>query len=333
MQTDTKDRHSIELFDEAHSLGGDFAMLIQPAQRDYRTWTIDSRRWAHYRPRATDIVIPTYPKCGTTWMQQIVSLLVFQTPEPRPIMQISPWIDRRFPEPIEALMSRIDAQDHRRFLKSHLPFDGLPVYEEVMYIHVARDGRDACMSYHNHIVGFTLQMLEGLDRARLEDDTITRPYPRFGANPAIYFQRWLREGAVPGHQDGLPAMSFFHFERSWWDERHRSNVLLVHYSDLKADLAGEMRRVADFLGISIRADVWPELIIAARFEAMRRDGAVLMGSVASEFQEGRSRFFHKGTNERWRGVFREDDLAFYDAKVAVTLSPECARWVANGRLA
>ena len=147
-------------------------MLIQPAERVYRTWIIDSRRWEHYRPRATDIVIATYPKCGTTWMQRIVGLLVFQTPEPRPIMQVSAWIDRRFPEPIEAMASRVEAQDHRRFLKTHLPFDGLPIYDEVKYIYVARDGRDACMSFHNHGVNFSQDMLDKLDRSGLEDEAI-----------------------------------------------------------------------------------------------------------------------------------------------------------------
>ena len=232
-------------------------MLVRPAKRIYRTWIIDSRRWQQYQPRPTDIVIATYPKCGTTWMQRIIGLLVFQTPEPRPIMQISAWIDRRFPEPIEAMAARIEAQDHRRFLKTHLPFDGLPIDDEVKYVHVARDGRDACMSFHHHGSGFTPEMLGRLDRAGLEDETIGRPYPRISADPAEHFHRWLMEGAVPGHEDGSPTMSFFHFVRTWWDERHRSNVLLVHYNDLKADLSGEMRRVADFLGISVPPDSGP----------------------------------------------------------------------------
>jgi aryl sulfotransferase len=305
-------------------------MLLQPARREYRTWIIDSRRWHHFRPRPTDIVIATHPKCGTTWMQRIVDLLVFQTVQPRPVMEISPWIDRRFPEPLEAVLARIEAQDHRRFLKSHLPFDGLPIDDEVRYIHVARDGRDAVLSHHNHALGFTSQMLEGLDRAGLDDDTIRRPYPRVAADPASHFHRWLTESAMPGCGNGTPAMLFFHCEQSWWDQQQRANVLLVHYHDLKADLAGEMRRIADFLDIPVAPDIWPGLVEAAGFEAMRRDGTALMGSLATMFRGGGSRFFHKGTNERWRGVFREEDLLLYEAKAAASLSPACKAWVANG---
>jgi aryl sulfotransferase len=306
-------------------------MLIQPARREYRTWSIDSRRWEHYRPRPNDIVIATYPKCGTTWMQRIVDLLVFQTTQARPIMELSVWIDRRFLEPIEPTLARLDAQQHRRSLKSHLPFDGLPIYDEVKYIHVARDGRDACLSHHNHALGFTPQVLEDLDRLGMDDVTIGRPYPRVASDPAPHFHRWLTEGAVPGHQDGAPAMSFFHFEQSWWDQQHRANVLLVHYNDLKADLPGEMQLIASFLDIEIAPEIWPDLVKAAGFEAMRREGAMLMGKVGTVFQGGSSRFFHKGTNERWRGVFREEDLLLYEAKAAAAVSPECMAWVASGR--
>jgi aryl sulfotransferase len=301
-------------------------------RRIYRTWILDSRRWDRYQPRAGDIVVATSPKCGTTWMQRIVALLVFQSPQVLPLWQVSPWIERRFPEPIAAVMARLEAQRHRRFVETHLPLDGLPVLPGARWIHVARDGRDACMSFHNHGTGFTDEMLAGLDRAGLEDEAVGRPYPRVPADPAEHFHRWLTQGAVPG-DDGSPMMSFFRFERTWWEARRRANVLLVHYNDLTADLSGEMRRIADFLGISVAPDLWPDLIEAAGFEAMRRDGDALMGSVAASFEGGGTRFFHKGRNGRWRGVFREEDLALYDAKVEAMLPPACAQWVACGRRA
>jgi aryl sulfotransferase len=308
------------------------AMVLQSPQSEYRTWIFDSRRWQHYRARPDDIIIATYPKCGTTWMQRIVGLLIFQSAEAKPIMQISPWIDRRFPQPIEDVVAQLEAQDHRRFLKSHLPLDGLPFYDEVKYIHVARDGRDACMSFHNHGTGFTEQMLASLSKAGMEDEAVARPYPEVLQDPGEFFHRWITQGEVPGHEDGSPSMSYFHFERTWWEARNRPNVLLVHYNDLKADLSREMNRIADFLAISVNPKLWPELVEAATFDAMRRDGARIMSTVASIFKEGSDRFFFKGSNERWRGVVAEEDLDLYHAKAEAMLSPECARWLATGRI-
>jgi len=307
-------------------------MLVSPAKRVYRTWILDSERWVHYRPRSDDIVISTYPKCGTTWMQRIVALLIFQTSDPKPIMEISPWLERRLHNPVEAVVSLLESQDHRRFIKAHLPFDGIPVFDEVKYIHVARDGRDACLSYHNHATGFAPFFLDALDQVGVEDEAIARPYPRPATDPADHFHNWLTSGAVPDHKDGEPTMSFFHFERSWWDERHRSNVLLVHYLDLMTDLPGEMRRIADFLEIDVPDAVLLELAAAAHFKAMKRDGDRLMGSTSQIFQGGGARFFHQGAVRGWQGRYREKDLALYEEKAHALLSPDCRRWLGRGRL-
>jgi aryl sulfotransferase len=306
-------------------------MLMRPARREYRTWALDSGRWAHYQPRSDDIVIATAPKCGTTWTQQIVSSLVFQDGRPRPLLTVSPWLDARFREPAEEMLAKLQAQTHRRFIKTHLPADGLPLYDEVRYIHVARDGRDAFMSMHNHFTGFSRAQYDNLDRIGLEDPAIGRPYPRLPASPAQFFRLWISTGAVGGDTEGMPSPSFFDHEVGYWAERRRPNVLLVHYSDLKADLDGEMRRISAFLDIAVNEPTWPSLVAAASFESMQAAGDDLMPQMKVMFSEGSRRFFNKGVNGRWRGVLTDDDLVLYDAKVREKFSPGLAAWLEGGR--
>jgi len=294
----------------------------------YQTWTTDGSRWQHYRPREGDVVIATYPKCGTTWMQRIVDLLIFQSTEPRPIYEVSAWVDMRFGPPLDFVIDQIEAQQHRRFLKSHLPFDGLPRHDEVRYIHVARDGRDACMSFFNHCSAYTPQMYEALDRAAEE---MGGPAPRCPDDVRTFWREWLTKGVQPGATDGYPSLSFFDLETSYWRERHRPNLLLVHYNDLKADLAGEMRRIAEFLSIDVAAGLWPELVEAATFEGMKRQGNALLPLVGIVFEGGTERFLFKGVNGRWQQEIPAEDVALYDRIAAERFTPGLARWIAGGR--
>lgn len=305
-------------------------MLSRAPLKVVRNWVCDSRQWDGYRPREGDVVIATAPKVGTTWTQHIVNLLVFQNAEPRQLFDLSPWIDCRFMMPIEAMLAAIDAQQHRRFLKSHLPFDALPVYDEVRYIHVARDGRDACMSFLNHFNSFLPEAIERFDAIGLADETIGRPMPRPPRTPREFFRYWLTDEA----DDEKPMMSrrFFDIERSFWSERARPNLHLVHYNDLKADLGAEMKRIAAFLGISVSDAVWPELLEAASFESMKREGDALLGGLKRGFKDGHETFLHSGTNNRWQGVLTEEDLRLYDETVEAETTSGLRNWLEKGRL-
>ena len=120
-------------------------------------------------------------------------------------------------------------------------------------------------------------------------------------------------------------------ENSYWAARDQPNLLLVHYADLKKDLAGGMRRVAEFLNIEIADDLWPELVEAAGFETMQRQGDQPIPALQLLWgREGAKCFFNKGSNGRWREAFDEADLDSYDAKVRQSFSPDLAAWIEQG---
>ena len=306
--------------------------LLRPAERAYRAYAYDSARWAGYAPRADDIVIATYPKCGTTWMQRLVGMLIFRSPEPRPLGETSPWIDRRFGPQSEQTLATLAAQTHRRFIKSHLPLDALPLYDTVKYIHVGRDGRDACLSFHNHSRAFTQGALADMDKIGLSDPAIGHTYPRVEAEFRPFYLDWIAGKPWGQTRCPLSPLSFFDFETAFWRERRRDNLLLVHFNDLLADLEGEMRRIAAFLELEIPARLWPELVAAGSFDAMRRDGDALMPEAQRAWQDGARTFLHKGVNGRWRALLTEDDAALYEARAKAELPPACAAWLAQGRL-
>jgi aryl sulfotransferase len=115
----------------------------------------DSGRWLGFRFRPGDIVISTRRSTGTTWMQMICALLIFQTPElPDPLWHLSPWLDSQI-MPHDYVYHQLDQQRHRRFIKTHTPLDGIPVQPQVTYIVTARDPLDTFVSLrrHNEIIG------------------------------------------------------------------------------------------------------------------------------------------------------------------------------------
>lgn len=301
--------------------------LLRAPRRQVRSYAFDSARWDGYRPREGDIIIATYPRCGTTWMQRIVGMLVFGSAEPRSLDDLSPWFDMRAWGPVDPILEQAEGLTHRRFFKTHLPLDALPIHDGVKFIHVARDGRDAALSLHNHLLNFSRDMRAQFDHVAMADPKFRHEAPPTPDSPAQFFAEWVKDGGALGD----PGGSFFHIVKTYWDERNASNVILMHYSDLLADLAGEMKRLARFLDIAIPDRLWPELVEAARFANMRRHGDLLLPHARRVYSGGVGRFLHRGTNGRWRGVFHPEDVARYEAATEQQFTPELARWVRDGR--
>jgi aryl sulfotransferase len=285
----------------------------------YRSADEDSGRWTGFPFRQGDIVISTRSKSGTTWMQMICALLIFQTPDlPARLGQLSPWLDFLV-TPLDTVLARLAAQQHRRFIKTHTPLDGIPLDPRATYIVVARHPLDMAVSlYHQGA---------NIDRARMRELT-GQPEPAEPPEPPRPLTEWLlgwidSDDAPRQEMDSLPGV-MWHLSDAW-ARRGQPNVLLVHYGDLSADLAGEMRRLAGDLGITVPGAAWPGLVEAATFERMRA-GADRFVPAAGVLKSSAA-FFRRGTSGAGRELLTDDEFAHYLARTAQLAPPDLLDWL------
>jgi aryl sulfotransferase len=279
------------------------------ALHEYKSPVADNSRWEGFVHRPGDIFVCTPPKAGTTWMQTIVASLMWPDGDaPGVVGHISPWVDARF-EPVDVILERLEAQPHRRFIKTHTPPDGIPWFPTGSYIAVGRDGRDALMSFDNHLAHMRSDILR--------DDEGAPAMPPYSGDVHELFEFWLTTG------DYLATIA------QWWERRDEPNVVLVHYNDMKADLEGQMRRVAAFLELEVPENKWPAVVERCTFDSMR-DRSSEIADFDRIFEGGAESFLYKGTNERWRGVLTDDELARYEMRVAELLPPDAVDWLEHG---
>ncbi|MEQ1787148.1 MAG: sulfotransferase domain-containing protein [Acidimicrobiales bacterium] len=291
----------------------------------------NAERWHGFAFRDDDIVISTAPKCGTTWMQMQCALLVFRTPDlPAPLATLSPWLDMNT-RPLDAVLADLEAQTHRRFIKTHTALGDLPWDERVTYVHVGRDPRDAALSWDNHMANLDFERfvearaaavgLDDLAELGMEDDMAPPP-----EDPALRFWDWV-EGSEDGPGPSGLARVIRH-SGSFWDARDRPNVHLFHYAEQRDDLAREMGRLADALGVAAPTEA---LVDAARFESMKARADELVPNSDTPFWQSSSQFFDKARAGDWRALIGADGGPRYAAAVqAATDDGALVEWLHGG---
>ncbi len=303
-------------------------MKLPELTRIYQNHTFDSTRWQAFVPREDDIVVSTSYKSGTTWMQNIVAQLVFLGQEVPFAWEVSPWIDTRLGRPTEEVMAELENQQHRRFLKTHLALDGIPFFPQVKYIVVARDARDVFMSWWNHYSNYVDGMYERMNNT---PGRVGDPCPRCPDDIHDYWRIWIRRGWFAWEHEGYPHSGNMHHTQTWWDFRHLDNILFVHFNDLLTNMAEEIERVAAFLDIGLTADQLSMITEAVSFAALKQRAMADPEAGTETWKEGMATFFHKGTNGRWRDVLSDEEVAMYEETAVKVLTPDCKKWLEQGR--
>lgn len=278
-------------------------------RRRYLAVVADSARWEGFPHREGDIVISTPPKCGTTWTQMLVALLVFDGPDfPDKLTTISPWLDMDT-TPLPEIRDRLDAQQHRRFIKTHAPLDGLPLDERVTYVLVGRDPRDAFLSMAQHHENLNFETLMPILTANVGAEELDR---RMAASqPVGTISEEVAADPGANHATARPPHVVQHLADAWALRDHE-NLVLLHYADLQADLVTEYRRLADALGFDVSDDRLRQLAEHAGFTKMRSRASELAPEADKTGWKSDTDFFRVGRLGAWATAFLPDELASYE---------------------
>jgi hypothetical protein len=274
-------------------------------------------------------VISTPSKCGTTWMQTIVGMLLLDRVDlEAPISTLSPWLDMLIRTDDE-VFGPLEQQTHRRFIKTHTPLDGVPRLDEVTYIAMARHPLDVALSNVDHVENeLAERLIELRTRAVGPPDLPEREQPR---DDLVAYLRWFVDNDVAPTGSGPYGLADFCEQiRTYWDARGAPNVHLLHYTDLWAQRDDEMRRVAGALDVPIDEDRWPLFVEAAGLESMRsRADLTAPESHLGLWRDPRA-FFRAGGTRDWASLMTPDDLAHFDDRLH-ELAADAAGWVLDGR--
>lgn len=292
-------------------------MLTEPRSpsRRYAGNFSDPDRWAAFTPRVGDIVVSTPPKSGTTWTQGILALLISGDPEVDADTSMkSPWIDFNVRE-LSGVMARLEAQEHRRQIKTHTPLDGIPVWSELRYITVYRHPIDVYFSFRKHAAN------------QIEDiSKVFFPEEYFSDNPSDGFRLFLESDDV----ETASLSAIVDHYRCTMEHEPSDNLIRLHYRDMLRDLEGAFATIASHVGISHPADLMARLVAAATFDSMKANAHRFTPSAGQGGWKDDTAFFDSASSNKWVGKLSDDELRAYDARISQLLSPDERQWLEFG---
>ena len=220
-----------------------------------------------YQARPGDLFVATYPKCGTTWVQHIVYLLLHDgTP-----LRADQSMTREFPHLEEVGGAAVEALPPPRCIKTHLPFSMTPYHAAARYIYVARNPFDCVVSFYHHTRGFP------------------KHYDFAEGTFDAYFECFIAGEVDFG--------DYFDNLISWQAHEGEENILFLTYEQMTADPRSAVSRIADFLQVRLRRGdaTLGDILRHSSFRSMSEH----QGRWSSKRPQGMPAFVRKGVVGDW----------------------------------
>ncbi|KAL1784717.1 sulfotransferase family cytosolic 2B member 1 [Sigmodon hispidus] len=255
----------------------------------------------------TDVLLVTFPKSGTTWMQQVLSL-IFCEGHLWPIHHLPNWARMPWIEQVSfsSLLPKLNSSWPRLFT-SHLHAKALApalMKSKAKVVYMARNPKDTLVSfyYFHQIAGFLP------DPSSFED----------------FVDEFLEGTGFFG--------SWFDHVKGWLGLQKDLNLHFVTYEDLHQEPRRTIQKLSEFLGHPLRPEEEDTILEHCSFSFMSQSNMVNYSLLSKEIiDQTQGKFLRKGVVGDWRAHFTpeldEKFSAVYQSKMGD--SGLCLPWTMN----
>ncbi|KAM9424939.1 sulfotransferase 2B1-like [Pholidichthys leucotaenia] len=235
-----------------------------------------------------DILIVTYPKSGTTWMQEIVSLIM-SGGDPKSVETVPNWERAPWLEADGTIKFKLEERPSPRMLATHFHYPMMPASFFAVrpkVINVMRNPKDVFTSYiHFHEMASFL----------------VSPGPQ-----SEFLHKFLCGKVFYG--------SWFDHVKDWLNAEDKAKIMYISYEEMLRDLKDSVGRISQFLEKPLDVEVVEKIADRCLFNNMKKNNMSNYSLVPSEvMDQTKSQFLRKGISGDWKNQLTVAEAEYFDA--------------------